>query len=102
VCSMPPYACWPVHPNPNPNPGLSPSPSPSPNPSPNPNQVRYLSCAGPAIAPPAFGSHEFAYLGYDAVLDSAPVRLGLGLLSLGLGLGLGLGLLTLTLTLTLT
>ena len=71
MCSMPPYACWPVH---------------------------YLSCVGPAIAPPAFGSHEFAYLGYDAVLDSAPVRLGLGLL----GLGLGLGLLTLTLTLTLT
>ena len=53
MCSMPPYACWPVH---------------------------YLSCVGPAIAPPAFGSHEFAYLGYDAVLDSAPVRLGLGLL----------------------
>ena len=97
---MPPYACWPVHPHPNPSLSPSPSPSPNPNPSPSPNQVRYLSCAGPAIAPPAFGSHEFAYLGYDAVLDSAPVRLGLG--SLGLGLGLGLGLLTLTLTLTLT
>ena len=45
VCSMPPYACWPAA----------------------------GGCVAPAIAPPAFDSHEFAYLGYDAVLDSAPV-----------------------------
>ena len=30
-------------------------------------------CAPPAIAPPSFDAHEFTYLGYDALLDFAPV-----------------------------